>query len=85
MGDLDALGVDPELRPRLIPARDAVSAEAINRWLFNKDTVDKLLETLITHGQRVAGGDRLGKTIIFAKNNDHAEFIARRFDTNYPE
>ncbi len=64
---------------------DTVSAEAINRWLFNEDTVDKLLETLMTHGQRVAGGDRLGKTIIFAKNNEHAEFIAQRFDANYPE
>lgn len=30
------------------------------------------------------GGDRLGKTIIFAKNNDHADFIAKRFDANYP-
>ena len=33
---------------------------------------------------KVAGGDRLGKTIIFAKNHDHAEFIVERFDTNYP-
>jgi type I restriction enzyme R subunit len=64
---------------------DAVSAEAINRWLFNEDTVDKVLETLMTHGHRVAGGDRLGKTIVFAKNSDHADFIARRFDANYPE
>ena len=47
---------------------DAVSAEAVNRWLFNEDTVDKVLETLMTHGHRVAGGDRLGKTIVFAKN-----------------
>src|SRR5690606_16928671 len=45
---------------------------------------DKVLETLMTHGQKVAGGDRLGKTIIFAKNNDHADFIAKRFDINYP-
>ncbi len=64
---------------------DSVAAEAVNRWLFNVDTVDKLLETLMTHGHRVAGGDRLGKTIVFAKNNEHAEFIARRFDANYPE
>src|SRR6202035_3446282 len=35
-------------------------------------------------GLNVAGGDRLGKTIIFAKNHDHAEFIAQRFDINYP-
>lgn len=64
---------------------DTVAAEAVNRWLFNADTVDKLLATLMTHGHRVAGGDRLGKTIVFAKNNEHAEFIADRFDANYPE
>jgi type I restriction enzyme R subunit len=32
----------------------------------------------------VAGGDRLGKTIVFAKNRQHAAFIAERFDANYP-
>ena len=63
---------------------DRVEAEAVNRWLFNKDTVDKVLEHLMTRGQTVAGGDRLGKTIVFAKNNDHAEFIAERFNANYP-
>lgn len=62
---------------------DEVNAEAVNKWLFNQDTVDKVLETLMTKGQKVAGGDRLGKTIIFAKNNDHADFIAQRFDANY--
>jgi type I restriction enzyme R subunit len=35
-------------------------------------------------GMTVAGGDRLGKTIVFAKNHDHAEFIAQRFNANYP-
>ena len=35
-------------------------------------------------GHTVAGGDRLGKTIVFAKNQAHAEFIAKRFDKNYP-
>jgi type I restriction enzyme R subunit len=64
---------------------DAVDAAAINKWLFNIDTVDKVLAHLMTKGQKVAGGDRLGKTIIFAKNNDHAEFIADRFNANYPQ
>ncbi|WP_040796801.1 DEAD/DEAH box helicase family protein [Nocardia higoensis] len=64
---------------------DVVQAEAVNKWLFNIDTVDKVLETLMTHGHRVAGGDRLGKTIVFAKNELHAQFIAERFDKNYPE
>lgn len=63
---------------------DRVESEAVNRWLFNKDTVDKVLEHLMTRGLRVAGGDRLGKTIIFAKNQQHAEFIEERFNANYP-
>jgi type I restriction enzyme R subunit len=63
---------------------DRVEPEAVNKWLFNKDTVDKVLEHLMTRGLTVAGGDRLGKTIIFAKNQHHAEFIAARFDANYP-
>jgi type I restriction enzyme R subunit len=66
-------------------APDEVSAKALNQWLFNKDTVDRVLEHLMTKGERVASGDRLGKTIIFAKNNDHAEFIAERFNVNYPQ
>ncbi|MGB0876607.1 MAG: DEAD/DEAH box helicase family protein [Mycobacterium sp.] len=64
---------------------DAVSAEAVNRFLFNADTVDKVLAELMAQGHKVAGGDRLGKTIIFAKNRDHAQFIAQRFDLQYPE
>jgi type I restriction enzyme R subunit len=63
---------------------DRVEAEAVNKWLFNKDTVDKVLEHLMTRGLKVSGGDRLGKTIVFAKNQAHAEFIAERFDANYP-
>lgn len=63
---------------------DEVDSAALNKWLFNTDTVDKVLEHLMTRGEKVASGDRLGKTIIFAKNNAHAEFIAARFNINYP-
>lgn len=63
---------------------DTVDAAALNQWLFNVDTVDKVLRTLMEHGLKVAGGDRLGKTIIFAKNHNHAKFIEERFDKNYP-
>ena len=65
-------------------APDEVGAEAVNKWLFNTDTVDKVLELLMRDGLKVAGGDRLGKTIVFAKNNAHAVFIAERFNANYP-
>jgi len=61
-----------------------VDAAALNQWLFNTDTVDKVLEHVMTHGLKVEGGDKLGKTIIFAKNQAHAEFIAERFNQNYP-
>lgn len=64
---------------------DAVDSAALNKWLFNTDTVDKVLGHLMTQGEKVAGGDRLGKTIVFAKNSAHADFIAERFNINYPE
>ena len=63
---------------------DGVDPAAVNKWLFNADTVDKVLECLMTRGQKVEAGDRLGKTIVFAKNHDHAVFIQQRFDANYP-
>ncbi|MGW5212065.1 DEAD/DEAH box helicase family protein [Streptomyces sp. NPDC004051] len=64
---------------------DAVGRHDMNKFLFNEDTVDKMLETLMTRGHRVEGGDRLGKTIIFAKNNDHARYIEERYNANYPQ
>jgi type I restriction enzyme R subunit len=67
------------------PIPDKVESSALNAWLFNEDTVDKVLAHLMTEGQRVAGGDRIGKTIIFAKNQAHADFIVERFDANYPK
>lgn len=64
---------------------DEVDAAVMNRWLFNEDTVDKVLEILFDEGRYVQGGDVLGKTIVFAKNQKHAEFIQERFDANFPE
>jgi len=64
--------------------RDRVDSSDLNKWLFNEDTVDKVLEHLMRNGIKVAGGDRLGKTIIFAKNSKHAQFIVERFNANYP-
>ena len=63
---------------------EQVNASAINSWLFNSDTVDKVLQHLMEHGHAVDGGDRLAKTIIFARNHDHATFIEERFNHHYP-
>jgi type I restriction enzyme R subunit len=65
-------------------ATGRVDSGAINNWLFNDDTVDKGLEVLMTQGCQEASGDRLGKSVIFARNHKHAEFIRERFDYNYP-
>ncbi|MCG8434991.1 MAG: DEAD/DEAH box helicase family protein, partial [Gammaproteobacteria bacterium] len=71
-----------DVEPGAIPER--VNAAAINNWLFNRDTVDKVLQHLMKHGHKVEGGDRLAKTIIFARNHDHAVFIEERFNHHYP-
>jgi type I restriction enzyme R subunit len=63
---------------------DAVDASAVNKWLFNEDTVDKVLKHLMENGLKVEGGDTLGKTIVFAKNHEHALFIEKRFNIHYP-
>ena len=64
---------------------DQVNAAALNQWLFNISTVDQALKLLMQRGLKVEGGDHLGKTIIFARNHNHAEFIVQRFDANYPQ
>ena len=66
-------------------APEEIGSAALNKWLFNTDTVDKVLEHLMNDGIKVSGGDKLGKTIVFAKNHAHAVFIEERFNINYPE
>lgn len=66
-------------------APDEIDSAALNKWLFNTDTVDKVLDYLMTYGIKVQGGDKLGKTIIFAKSHEHAVFIEKRFNKNHPE
>jgi type I restriction enzyme R subunit len=78
----EALDWGDDVDPGTLP--DRVNAAAINSWLFNKDTVDKVLQHLMEHGHKVEGGDRLAKTIVFARNHDHAVFIEQRFNYHYP-
>lgn len=71
--------------PTIGEVEDVIDGSALNQWLFNADTVDKVLHHLMQNGIKTHGGDKLGKTIIFAKNHNHAVFIEERFNKNYPE
>lgn len=64
---------------------EEIDASAMNSWLFNRDTIKKLLELLMDKGLKVNGGDELGKTIIFARNHKHAQKIVDTFNELYPE
>ena len=64
---------------------DFIPSERLNRFVFNEITVDTVLQDLMTRGIKVAGGDRIGKTIIFAQTKRHAEFILERFNKLYPK
>jgi len=46
---------------------EEIDATALNQWLFNIDTVDKVIGHLMEHGIKVERGDKLVKTMIFAK------------------
>ena len=63
---------------------EKISSSALNSWLFNEDTIKKALHILMTKGIRINYGETLGKTIIFAKNHDHAEKILEIFGKEYP-
>jgi type I restriction enzyme R subunit len=67
----------------MIPKK--IEASAVNNWLFNEDTIRKVLDILMTDGLKIDYGEKLGKTIIFAKNHRHAEMIYDVFHKAYPE
>ena len=71
--------IEDGVMPEFIPSA------ALNKFVFNETTVDLVLQDLMERGIKVAGGDRLGKTILFAQNKRHAEFILERFNKLYPQ
>lgn len=63
---------------------DSIASSALNEWVFNIDTIRKALDTLMTNGLKIDYGSKIGKTIIFAKNHNHAEKILEVFNKEYP-
>ena len=64
---------------------DEIGNTAVNEWLFNADTIDLVLNKLMNEGLKVEGQEKIGKTIIFAKNTRHAKAIVERFKKLYPQ
>ena len=64
--------------------RDIESNE-IFRYVYNTDTIDKVLQEMMENGLRVDSGQNIGKTIIFAYNHKHAVKITKRFAVLYPQ
>ena len=63
---------------------EAIASSAINEWIFNEDTIKEVLHVLMRDGLRIDYGEKIGKTIIFAKSHKHAEKIHEIFGKEYP-
>ncbi|MCH5211683.1 MAG: DEAD/DEAH box helicase family protein [Oscillospiraceae bacterium] len=63
---------------------DRISSSALNAWIFNRDTIRQVLDVLMNNGIKIDYREKLGKTIIFAKNHRHAEKILEVFNSEYP-
>jgi len=63
---------------------EQINSSAMNEWIFNEDTIKKVINTVMSNGIRIDYGEKLGKTIIFAKNHEHAEKIHEIFGREYP-
>ena len=63
---------------------DSISSSALNEWIFNADTIRKVLDTFMKTGIKIDYGQNIGKSIIFAKNHAHAEKILEIFNKEYP-
>lgn len=70
---------DEEWKPRDIREQE------IYKYIYNTDTIDKMLQDLMTNGLKVQSGELIGKTIIFAMNSKTAKLIVERFNLLYPE
>ena len=63
---------------------ESIASSALNEWIFNEDTIKEVLNVLMTEGLKIDYGNKIGKTIIFAKNHTHAEKIYEVFNKEYP-
>lgn len=75
--ELEEQGEDPSLY-------DFESGQ-IDKFIYNKDTNRAILRNLMERGLRDETGHLPGKSIIFARNHQHAVLMRRLFDEMYPQ
>ncbi len=63
---------------------ERIAASKLNSWVFNEDTIRQVLHEVMEHSIKIDAGTKIGKTIIFAKNHEHAEKIFALFNKWYP-
>ena len=63
---------------------ELINSSALNTWVFNEDTIKKVLSIFMENGIKINYGQKIGKSIIFAKNHKHAEKIFEIFNKQYP-
>ena len=64
---------------------DFIPSTQLNKFIFNEPTIDTVIQDLMNRGIKIEGGNKIGKTIIFAQNKKHAEVILTRFNKLYPQ
>lgn len=79
---------DKEIYEETFEAEDGelpeqIESSALNTWIFNEDTIKQVLHILMSDGLKIQYGEKLGKTIIFAKNHAHAEKILEIINKEY--
>lgn len=84
LSEEDRKAIEDQYREEGTSGFEEAPPSDINKFVFNKDTVKKVIEELMENGIKTDAGDKLGKTIIFAYNKKHAQFIVDTFDEMYP-
>jgi type I restriction enzyme R subunit len=77
ISQLEDQGIDPNTLD--------FNAKEIDDAVFNKDTNRVILRNLMDNGIRDVDGQLPGKTIVFARNIDHARLLTELFNEMYPQ
>ncbi|MCY0965803.1 DEAD/DEAH box helicase family protein [Parathalassolituus penaei] len=77
IAQLEDQGIDPNTLD--------FDSKLIDKAIYNKDTNRAILRNLMENGLRLADGQTLGKSMIFARNIKHAELLYELFNEMYPD